>query len=89
MNPYPIPENPEALLGREAAAAALTAAGYVTSPSTLATKATRGDGPPYRIFGKHAIYRWGDLIAWAEAHTAPLRCSTSETRKTSTLEAPL
>lgn len=68
----------ETLLSREAAAEALTTAGYITSPSTLATKATRGNGPRYRIFGKRAIYRWGDLIAWAEANTAPLRHSTSE-----------
>lgn len=76
-----IPENFDALLSRESAARALTAAGYVTSPATLATKATRGNGPAYRIFGKRAIYRWGDLIDWAEAHTAPLRYSTSEVVK--------
>jgi hypothetical protein len=73
-----IPENPEVLLGREAAAGALTAAGYQTSPLTLATKATRGNGPPYRRYGKRAIYRWGDLIAWAEANTGPLRLSSSD-----------
>lgn len=82
-----IPNNPEALLSREAAAQALTAAGYVTSASTLATKATRGNGPSYRKFGKRAIYRWGDLLAWAEANTAPLRHSTSELMTIST-EAP-
>lgn len=73
-----IPDDPQVLLGRKAAATALTAAGYVTSPFTLATKATRGNGPAYRIFGKRAIYRWGDLLAWAEASAAPLRRSTSE-----------
>jgi hypothetical protein len=78
MQSLSIPNDPDVLLGREAAARALTAAGYVTSPATLATKATRGNGPAYRIFGKRAIYRWGDLIAWAEASTAPLRHSTSE-----------
>jgi hypothetical protein len=77
----------EALLSREAAAHALTAAGYVTSPSTLATKATRGNGPAYRIFGKRAIYRWADLIAWAEASTAPIRHSTSEVASKSAEEA--
>ena len=82
-----IPNNLEALLSREGAARALTAAGYVTSPSTLATKATRGNGPAYRIFGKRAIYRWGDLIAWAEAQTAPLRHNTSELRKIRAEEA--
>jgi hypothetical protein len=72
----------DALLGREEAARALTA-GYVTSSATLATKATRGNGPAYRIFAKRAIYRWGDLLAWAEANTAPLRYSTSEVDKAS------
>ena len=74
-----IPENLDALLSRKDGARALTAFGYVTSPQTLATKATRGKGPPYRNFGKRAIYRWGDLIAWAEANTTPLQYSTSET----------
>jgi len=71
----------ETLLSREAAARALTDAGYITSPSTLATKATRGNGPGYRIFGKRAIYRWGDLIAWAEEQTAPFRHTTSELKQ--------
>jgi hypothetical protein len=78
MQSYAVPDNLDVLLGREAGARALTAAGYVTSPATLATKATRGNGPAYRIFGKRAIYRWGDLLAWAEASAAPLRRSTSE-----------
>ena len=79
----------ETLLSREAAAQALTDAGYVTSSSTLATKATRGNGPGYRIFGKRAIYRWGDLVAWAEEQTAPLRHSTSELKKNPTSEAAI
>jgi hypothetical protein len=77
MKSLSIPENPDVLLGREAAAGALTAAGYQTSPLTLATKATRGNGPPYRRFGKRVIYRWGDLIAWAEANTGPFRHNSS------------
>jgi hypothetical protein len=76
----------ETLLSREAAAQALTDVGYITSPSTLATKATRGNGPGYRIFGKRAIYRWGDLVAWAEQQTAPLRHSTSEIKNDLTSE---
>ena len=87
MHTSAIPVNPDVILSRKDAASALTAAGYVTSPLTLATKATRGNGPGYRIFGRRAIYRWGDLIAWAEANTAPLRCSTSEL-KTQALVAP-
>jgi hypothetical protein len=78
MQTSSIPLSSETLLSREAAAQAFTDAGYVTSPSTLATKATRGNGPAYRIFGKRAIYRWGDLVTWAEASTAPIRHSTSE-----------
>jgi len=78
MQSISIPESPDALLGRDAGARALTAVGYVTSPATLATKATRGNGPAYRIFGKRAINRWGDLLQWAEANTAPLRKNTSE-----------
>lgn len=73
-----IPENPDVLLGRKAAAGALTAAGYITSPLTLATKATRGNGPPYRRYGKRVIYRWGDLIAWAEANTGPLQINSCD-----------
>lgn len=83
MHSFSIPQNLDALLSRESAARALTAAGYVTSPATLATKATRGNGPAYRIFGKRAIYRWGDLMAWAEAKATPLQYSTSESKKTS------
>jgi len=78
-----IPTDLDTLLSRDGAARALTAAGYVTSPATLATKATRGCGPAYRIYGKRAIYRWGDLIAWAETRTAPARHSTSEIMKIS------
>lgn len=73
-----IPDNPNTLLGRKPTAAALTAAGYPVSPETLATKATRGGGPPYRLFGGRALYRWADALAWAEAAATPLRCSTSE-----------
>jgi hypothetical protein len=54
-----IPESPDALLTREQLAAALTEAGYPTKPKTLATKASRGGGPPYRSFGTRAIYRVG------------------------------
>jgi hypothetical protein len=34
---------------------------------------TDGNGPAYRIFGKRAIYRWGDLIAWADPSANELR----------------
>ena len=59
--------NPRTLLSRADCAVALTEAGYPITSSTLATKATRGGGPPYTIFGRTALYRWEEAIAWAEA----------------------
>jgi hypothetical protein len=73
-----IPENPDALLRRKATAEALTASGYPVSEKTLATKATRGGGPPYRTFGRTVLYRWGEALAWAESRLSPPRCSSSE-----------
>ena len=61
----PIPESPDALLTRDKIAPALTDAGFPVKAKTLATKATRGGGPPYRLFGSRPLYRWGDALAWA------------------------
>lgn len=70
--------SPDDLLTRNRTAAALTAAGYPIKAGTLATKVTRGGGPPYRLFSGRTLYRWADALAWAEgAATAPRR-STSE-----------
>ena len=73
-----IPIDPETLLRRTATAEALTAKGYPTSDKTLATKETRGGGPPYRFFGRIPLYKWSDTLAWAEARLSPPRRSTSE-----------
>lgn len=73
-----IPTNSDALVKRKQGAAALTESGFPTSPTTLATKATRGGGPPYHLYGKVALYRWGDLLDWAKASMRPPRRSTSE-----------
>ncbi len=59
-------DNPEALLTRNAAADALTAAGFPVKSKTLATKACRGGGPPYRLFNGITLYRWGDCLDWAQ-----------------------
>ncbi len=73
-------------LQRKAAAAALTAAGYPVSAATLDSLVTRGGGPPYVLFGKHAIYRWGDLLEWARprdrkpGQPAPVAHRTSPTQ---------
>ncbi len=74
----PIPDTPDSLLTRDQTAAALTAAGYPIKAKTLATKATRGGGPEYRIFSGRTLYRWGDTLAWAKAVTSAPRRSTSE-----------
>lgn len=73
-----VPNSADALLTRESAASALTAAGYPVSPRTLATKATRGGGPPYSLFSGRALYRWGDALDWARSLMSPPRRSTSE-----------
>ena len=73
-----IPESPEALLSRKDTAESLTAAGYPVKPATLATKATRGGGPPYQLFGTKPLYRWGNALAWAQARLSPLRGTTSD-----------
>ncbi len=74
----PIPDSPEALLTREATAAALTASGFPVKSKTLATKATRGGGPPFMSFCSRVLYRWGDALAWAESRLSAPRRSTSE-----------
>jgi len=73
-----VPSDPHARLTRTQAAAALSEAGFPTSAKTLATKATRGGGPIYSLFGPRAIYRWGDCLDWAQARLTPPRRSTSE-----------
>ena len=70
--------NPDARLMRKAVAEALTNAGYPISGATLATKATRGGGPPYSLFSGRALYRWSDALAWAKGQMTAPRCSTSE-----------
>ena len=73
-----IPENPEALLTRDHNAAALQEAGYPVKAKTLATQASRGGGPPYRLFGRKPLYRWADSLAWAQNRCTEPRRSNSE-----------
>jgi hypothetical protein len=73
-----IPNNPDVLLRRKALAEALSAYGVPITATTLATRATRGGGPPYRKYRRVPLYRWGDALAWFEASLSPPRCSTSE-----------
>lgn len=73
-----IPENLDTLLTRDQTAAALTRAGFPTSPATLATRASRGGGPSFQKYGARALYRWGDALRWAEDRLSPALRSTSE-----------
>jgi hypothetical protein len=73
-----IPDDPDALLKRAAAAEALSASGYPVRPATLATKASRGGGPPFRRFGRIPLYRWADALDWARSRLGPTMRSTSE-----------
>jgi hypothetical protein len=68
----------DTLLTREQLADALTDRGFPTTAPTLATKASRGGGPPYAPWGRRVLYRWGDAIAWAQARLGPVRRTTTE-----------
>jgi hypothetical protein len=57
------------LTRREASVALRELEGLDISPATLASLATRGGGPPYRVFMGVAKCRWGDLLEWAEARS--------------------
>ena len=54
------------LTRREASIALKMLEGLDVSPATLASLATRGGGPPYRVFMNTARSRWGDLRRWAQ-----------------------
>lgn len=72
------PISPDVLLRRKQLADALTQSGFPIAAASLATTATRGGGPPYQLFGRVALYRWGNAMQWAEARLSAPRCSTSE-----------
>jgi hypothetical protein len=40
--------------------------------------ATRGGGPPYRLFGPRVLYRWIDALNWAESRLSMPRRSSAE-----------
>jgi hypothetical protein len=73
-----IPQNTDTLLNRSATAAALTEAGFPVKAATLATRATRGGGPPYRLFGRTPLYRWGSAVDWAQSRLSDPVRNTSE-----------
>jgi hypothetical protein len=73
-----IPQSLDALLGRKETAATLTQAGFPVAAETLTTMASRGGGPPYRLFGPRAMYRWGDCLDWARSRLSPPRRTAAE-----------
>ncbi len=73
-----IPTDPKARLRRQAVAEALTQAGFPITAATLATKATRGGGPPFQLFGRVPLYEWESTLHWAESLLGTPRRSTSE-----------
>lgn len=68
----------DALLRREDTATALTEAGFRTSKATLASMACRGGGPPFYLYGRVPLYRWGDVLAWAQGRMSAPHSTTSE-----------
>jgi hypothetical protein len=73
-----IPTDPNTRLDRKATAAALTAVGFRISPSTLATMASRGGGPPYELWGPRVTYRWASSLEWATNRLSAPRLATAE-----------
>ena len=65
--------SPDAMFTRDRGAAALSDLGYPVTKATLATLASCGGGPLYRRFGKRVLYRWSDLVDWAEARCGDVR----------------
>jgi hypothetical protein len=59
------PTDPDIRLTRDQLAVALSAAGYSISSGTLATRVSRGEGPPHAVWGSRVYYRWGDALEWA------------------------
>jgi hypothetical protein len=74
------PDSPqlEDLLTRELTAKNLNQVGFPISPKTLATMVSRGGGPPYRLFGSRPLYRWRDVLEWAEGRMTEPRRTSSE-----------
>lgn len=73
-----IPVDPNAKLSSKQTAAALTEAGYKTADPTLATKRSRGGGPPFQLYGRKPLYTWSTALKWAEDRLSKPVHSTSE-----------
>jgi hypothetical protein len=78
MHNHGVPRFHSVLLRRAAVAKALQLHGFPVTQATLATKACRGDGPPYVLFGRVPLYRLDHALIWARARLSPQRWSSSE-----------
>jgi hypothetical protein len=81
-------DDPDFLLNRREGAAALKSRGFKVAPTSLATMASRGGGPKFRKFGRIPLYRWGDLLEWAQSRLGPVVSSTSELDRRGDRPAP-
>jgi hypothetical protein len=68
---------PDTLLIRQQVAERLNEHGFPIKQTSLETMASRGGGPPFRKFGSKPLYRWGDVLEWANNRLGPLVNSTS------------
>jgi hypothetical protein len=66
-----LPTDLRCRLTRDQLAVALSAAGYPISSATLATRVSRGEGPPHAVWGSRVYYRWGDALEWAKSCYRP------------------
>jgi hypothetical protein len=71
-------EKPRVYLSRRKASIWLEAKyGAKVSAATLAKMAVRGNGPPYRLMGRQAVYTPEDLDVWALSRLSALMHSTA------------
>lgn len=66
------------LLTRKELATELTDAGYPIKSSTLAVMACRGDGPPFRKWGRIPVHEFEECLEWARNRASKKVRSTAE-----------
>lgn len=66
--------------GRKDISELLKAHGYPVPVRQLEKMATAGNGPPYRLFSRKALYAADEALAWAESRLSAPRRHTSEAR---------
>jgi hypothetical protein len=80
LTPAAMKISPAANLTRKQLAEALRTTGVLPiSSATLATRVSRGGGPPFRRWSSsRCLYRWGDALLWAAQQFSKARTSSSE-----------